>query len=239
FALFFGECSLVCKQGELEQLQRLRSRLFRGIAFAKIGFKITIESFSTAFTLQLTEQFTIGVLRMHVNTQAMFERSLQLISAHPISEYIAYFHYLPEMEQLLALPAMKEMHIVAHTEISADVFLQLIKIHSHVHFYRKTVAMVWSELKQSMKIISTETRDRNARLVLTATTITNWLKSEGLKESAKPGDIFGQFEFISSPTEDEDHLRIRFNQCRIRIDRFSWEGGDFGCLVSMTNTDEQ
>lgn len=63
-----------------------------GIPYSNLArIQITIESFSTAFTLQLTEQFTIGVLRMHVNTQAMFER--YILHFFLRNKYIFLGHY--------------------------------------------------------------------------------------------------------------------------------------------------
>ncbi|GMS98290.1 hypothetical protein PENTCL1PPCAC_20465, partial [Pristionchus entomophagus] len=210
----FGDKSFtfVAKPEILSQFLHLRNRLFSGISFGAFGFKLIVDSIPIDFTRQIVKQFKIGHLRLHLNTETHLENSRKLIADFPRSTYTMYLQqFMPEVEQLLSLPPMKEMHMVVPRtpSISAATFFQLITAHKLLHIYRESVAINWQELKHAMQMISCDARERTARVIVRNDSMVGWLRSEGLSESTEPRTICRGFELIANRTPqqsaEDDH----------------------------------
>ncbi|GMR51044.1 hypothetical protein PMAYCL1PPCAC_21239, partial [Pristionchus mayeri] len=228
-------------QARLCQILRARKSLFRGVSFSKFSVTLRVHSVPLAFALNFTDGFEIRVLWFHINSETELQNSMRVIEIFPRTNYTFILKFQITIDKLIALPPLEEMHIIVRLSLNSDQFLQLISRHKLVHCYYASVTVNWRELKQAMKMISTQTRDRTARLCLDAAVVSNWLKSEGFSESSKVGDACREFELIRLPDQTEDShqtsLFLRFSRCSIRIDRFDWNGGSFNNLVSMTNAD--
>ncbi|GMS91423.1 hypothetical protein PENTCL1PPCAC_13598, partial [Pristionchus entomophagus] len=155
----------------------------------------------------------------------------QLIADFPKSMYTIFLQFLPDVDELLSLPPMEQMHIIGRGQILAKTFFQLISSHKLMHIYRESVSFNWHELKHAMKMISSDSRERTARVIVLNETMVGWLRSAGFTESTMSGAICEGFELISNRTrqqsQEDDHendFKIRYKQCFIRVNRFAWSG---------------
>ncbi|GMR33733.1 hypothetical protein PMAYCL1PPCAC_03928, partial [Pristionchus mayeri] len=143
------------------------------------------------------------------------------------------------MDKLLSLPPMEKIFMEFRIpQVNADQFLHLLSLHKFIHFYYSSVVINGDELKRAMEMISTEIRERAARVRLNATMVSNWLRSEGFSDSSKAGDTCREFELVKIPDEYDNSLSFRYRRCYIRIYRFDWTSSTFNNIILMTNREE-
>ncbi|GMS91422.1 hypothetical protein PENTCL1PPCAC_13597, partial [Pristionchus entomophagus] len=215
----------------LTQFAHLEHRLFRGISFLSFFFKLRVDSIPLDSIRQIFEQFEIELVRLYVVTEQQSFNARQLIADFPRSKYTVYLQHMPPVDKLLSLPPMEEMHAIGRGTIPVEAFFQLIAAHNVLKIYRESVVINWEELKQAMKIISSDSREKTANLIVFNASMVKWLRSEGFTESTRPGQSCRRFELIANGTtqqsEEDDHdndFKLRYKQCFIRVNRFAWSG---------------
>ncbi|GMR61509.1 hypothetical protein PMAYCL1PPCAC_31704, partial [Pristionchus mayeri] len=149
-----------------------------------------------------TDGFKIGVLWYHVNSESELENLMKSIEHFPRCKNTVILKYLIPTSKLLSLPPMEEMHVLFRIPIDSNQFIYLISLHKLIHFYYATVTVNGVELKQIIKMILSESRERTVRVIVDASMLFNWLRSEGFNESSKAGESSREFELVKLPDEN-------------------------------------
>ncbi|KAF8366930.1 hypothetical protein PRIPAC_84759 [Pristionchus pacificus] len=259
--LKFLSSSTFFDENDCENVIHLRNRLFSGISIGEFSFGLGKGTIFLGLWRKLTRNFTIRLIRFHVESSLAFEQCLQLMTDFPSSKYRLKIVFplsiwasfetqmqcLPRLEVLemgfdlvgnarTLRTLMSSLHSENSGKIPAVMFFQLLA--TQTNLILEKVVLSPGDFVTAAEIISSDSRELNVKLVQSVSICAKWLTYCGFSSLSKNGDRYGQFEVMSYEILSDNFIdmEISHERCIIKISKFIWdEISCFKASVVMTN----
>ncbi|GMR40364.1 hypothetical protein PMAYCL1PPCAC_10559, partial [Pristionchus mayeri] len=210
----------------LIQFHAMSRNIFTGISFGYFMFDLRDlddAPFVVDFIRNLVNNFKIEDIRFQVESQPILDKALQILAKYPDSECTMHLWFLPETDQLLAIPQIKRLRISDIPDGRRDmfeVFVMLLKSNSLTYFDIE-MELTTAKLRQVMQMLSCENRKRRVQFTVNHDSMIRSLGGFGIDQSTKVGHICDELEVVLVWT-DSSLMQLRYRRCLIEISRLDW-----------------
>ncbi|KAF8365761.1 hypothetical protein PRIPAC_83590 [Pristionchus pacificus] len=234
------------RKAGLDAFLALRNRLFTGITFGRWEFRLSDSELKTPFLNEFAKSFKAETFVFEVNSRAHYKFALDWSAEHPGNKLFFDVGFLPKIDLLRALPRLEDLQIttpiryrigfsdqyVRTTEISADLFFELLGAHQNVHL--DNVALTPGELDRTLQIIEEDPTERLIHLGVKRSMLAKWMNGIGITKDMEAGDCSGEFEVVNE-MKSRQMIELRYRRASIWIERFDWTSDEQPCHVELQN----
>ncbi|GMS98327.1 hypothetical protein PENTCL1PPCAC_20502, partial [Pristionchus entomophagus] len=150
------------------------------------------------FIIKFMQKIIIETMHFVVYSEAELDNALKLMATFPTIKHTMDLWFLPNEEKLQSLPKMKKLTIIVN-QMPVSVFFHLLGTLKNFYLGRKPMTLTSNKFMEAIQVISADRTEREVELTMLRSDVVYYMSIIGIYETAKSGDVCGEFEVCSAP----------------------------------------